>query len=167
MVIHRAFLSTHPSFLDQATPPILPGPRTRPIRLTEADRSTTIAPPSPLGPSIVSQKSSARTQNVTHRAASRRPISDRNFGARTRADSSLARGLTAQPPGGPGYITLSRVIGRSRTRFPVALNTALATAAPTPVMPISPTPRAPTGACGSGSSVQITSISGTSRCTGT
>ena len=44
------------------------------------------------------------------------------------------------------YISLSSVIGRSRTRFPVALNTALATAAPTPVMPISPTPRAPTGA---------------------
>ena len=45
-----------------------------------------------------------------------------------------------------GYISLSSVIGRSRTRLPVALNTALATAAPTPVMPISPTPRAPTGA---------------------
>src|ERR1700733_8075946 len=49
-----------------------------------------------------------------------------------------------------GYITLSSVMGRSRTRLPVALNTALATAAPTPVMPISPTPRAPTGAWGSG-----------------
>jgi pimeloyl-ACP methyl ester carboxylesterase len=45
---------------------------------------------------------------------------------------------------------------------PVALKTALATAAPTPVMPISPTPCAPIGVCGSAMSVQITSISGTS-----
>src|SRR5262249_54365937 len=34
-------------------------------------------------------------------------------------------------------------------------------------MPISPMPCAPIGACGSGMSVQVTSISGTSICTGT
>ena len=45
---------------------------------------------------------------------------------------------------------LSRVIGRSRTRFPVAWKTAFAIAAATPVMPISPIPRAPKGACSSG-----------------
>lgn len=38
--------------------------------------------------------------------------------------------------------SLSKVIGRSRTRLPVALKTAFATAAVTPVMPISPIPRA-------------------------
>lgn len=66
----------------------------------------------------------------------------------------------------PAHSSLSSVIGRSRMRLPVALNTAFATAAATPVMPISPTPCAPIGVCGSGMSVQITSISGTSRCTG-
>jgi len=40
-------------------------------------------------------------------------------------------------------ITFSNVIGKSRIRLPVALKTAFATAAPTPVIPISPTPRAP------------------------
>src|SRR5882757_8410353 len=64
------------------------------------------------------------------------------------------------------YNSLSSVIGRSRTRLPVALNTALAIAAAVPVMPISPMPRAPSGAWGSGMSVHITSIAGTSRCTG-
>ncbi len=34
--------------------------------------------------------------------------------------------------------------------FPVALNTAFATAAAAPVMPISPMPRAPSGECSSG-----------------
>lgn len=58
--------------------------------------------------------------------------------------------------------SLSSVIGRSRTRIPVALYTAFATAAAVPVIPISPTPRAPMGVCGSGMSVHITSISGTS-----
>jgi hypothetical protein len=61
------------------------------------------------------------------------------------------------------YNSLSSVIGSSRTRRPVALKTALATAAPTPVIPISPTPCAPIGVCGSAMSVQITSMSGTSR----
>ncbi len=40
-------------------------------------------------------------------------------------------------------ISFSIVIGRSRTRLPVAWWTALATAAANPVMPISPIPRAP------------------------
>ena len=42
-------------------------------------------------------------------------------------------------------ISLSGVKGRCLNRLPVALNTALATAADTPVMPISPMPRAPNG----------------------
>ena len=41
-----------------------------------------------------------------------------------------------------------------------------ATAAATPVMPISPMPRAPSGERGSGIPVHITSICGTSRCEG-
>ena len=61
------------------------------------------------------------------------------------AQSRLTK-RSRRPPRTLRYITLSSVIGRSRTRLPVALNTALATAAPTPVMPISPMPRAPTGA---------------------
>jgi hypothetical protein len=61
---------------------------------------------------------------------------------------------------------LSGVMGKSRTRLPVALKTAFAIAAATPVIPISPTPCAPIGARGSGMSVQITSISGTSMWTG-
>ena len=64
---------------------------------------------------------------------------------------------------GSDQINLSSVIGRSRRRFPVALKMALATTAPIPVIPISPTPCAPIGVCGSGISVQITSMSGTSR----
>ena len=40
-------------------------------------------------------------------------------------------------------ITLSMVIGRSRTRLPVAWNTALAIAAAVPTMPISPTALTP------------------------
>jgi hypothetical protein len=51
------------------------------------------------------------------------------------------------------HISLSSVIGKSRIRFPVALKAALAMAAAAPVMPISPTPRAPSGACSSGISV--------------
>ncbi len=39
------------------------------------------------------------------------------------------------------------MIGKSRMRFPVALKTAFATAAAAPVIPISPIPRAPNGAC--------------------
>jgi hypothetical protein len=53
-----------------------------------------------------------------------------------------------QHPGGgpPGpYSSFSGVIGRSRTRRPVAWKTALATAAATPVMGSSPRPRAPSG----------------------
>ncbi|MEA2188708.1 MAG: hypothetical protein QOK16_3719 [Solirubrobacteraceae bacterium] len=41
--------------------------------------------------------------------------------------------------------SLSRVIGRSRTRTPVAWCTAFATAAAVPTIPISPTPLAPIG----------------------
>ena len=59
--------------------------------------------------------------------------------------------------------SLSGVIGKLRIRFPVALKTALAIAAATPVIPISPMPRAPSGERGSGMPVHITSISGTSR----
>lgn len=44
---------------------------------------------------------------------------------------------------GGNSISLSRVIGRSRIRLPVAWDTAFATAAASPVMPISPMPRAP------------------------
>ncbi len=58
-------------------------------------------------------------------------------------------------------------MGKSSTRLPVALKIALATAAPVPVMPLSPTPRAPMGVCGSGMSFHRMSISGTSRWTGT
>ena len=65
------------------------------------------------------------------------------------------------------YNNLSSVIGKSRTRLPVALNIALATAAAAPVMPSSPTPRAPIGVCSSGMSVQRISMGGTSRLTGT
>src|SRR5918992_3616294 len=46
------------------------------------------------------------------------------------------------PHGSPGS-SLSRVIGKSRTRTPVALNTALATALPVPQTPSSPTPLMP------------------------
>ena len=46
-------------------------------------------------------------------------------------------------PDGQRQSSLSSVIGRSRTRLPVALKTALATAAGTPVMPISPMPLTP------------------------
>lgn len=62
--------------------------------------------------------------------------------------------------------SVSRVIGSERIRRPVALWIALATAAPTPVIPISPMPRAPSGAYGSGMSVKMMSISGTSMWTG-
>ena len=48
--------------------------------------------------------------------------------------------------------SLSRVIGSSRMRLPVALNTALATAAATPVIPISPMPCAPAAVWSSGMS---------------
>ncbi len=49
------------------------------------------------------------------------------------------------------YKNLSGVIGRSLMRCPVALKTALAIAAATPVVPISPSPLAPIGEiCGSG-----------------
>src|SRR4029077_17338530 len=53
-------------------------------------------------------------------------------------------------PGSGASSSLSRVIGKARLRLPWALYTAFATAAATPVMPISPTPRAPMGARGSG-----------------
>lgn len=64
------------------------------------------------------------------------------------------------------YNNLSSVIGKSRMRLPVALNTALATAAATPVIPISPTPCAPIGVNGSGISRKWISMFGTSRFTG-
>jgi hypothetical protein len=44
---------------------------------------------------------------------------------------------------GCNYISLSGVIGKSRTRLPVALYTALATAAAIPIKAISPIPLAP------------------------
>ena len=50
------------------------------------------------------------------------------------------------------HSSLSRVMGRSRTRLPVACRTALATAAEAPVMPTSPMPSRPSGVVGSGSS---------------
>lgn len=102
----------------------------------------------------------AQVRRVADDATSRRPLT----GSR-RPCASCPTGAIAGR--GNPYINLSRVIGRSRMRLPVALKTALATAAPTPVMPISPTPRAPIGVWGSGMSVHITSISGTSICTGT
>jgi hypothetical protein len=43
------------------------------------------------------------------------------------------------------YISLSGVIGKSRTLFPVALYTAFATAAAIPIKAISPMPFAPIG----------------------
>ena len=49
------------------------------------------------------------------------------------------------PEGTPPAMTLSSVIGRSRTRLPVAWKTALAIAAATPTMPISPSPLTPSG----------------------
>ena len=79
----------------------------------------------------------------------------------------VAGSMSAQPVWPWAYCSLSSVIGRSRTRLPVALKTALAMAAATPVMPISPMPRAPSGDLGSGMPVHMTSISGTSRCEGT
>ena len=61
------------------------------------------------------------------------------------------------------YASLSRVIASSRMRLPVAWYTALAMAAATPVMPISPTPRTPNGLmCGSGISRKCTSKTGMS-----
>ena len=49
------------------------------------------------------------------------------------------------------YISLSGVKGKSLNRFPVALKTALAMAAETPVIPISPAPLTPVEEiCGSG-----------------
>jgi len=54
---------------------------------------------------------------------------------------------------------LSMVIGNSRMRLPVAWNTALATAAAVPTMPISPRPFTPMGLALSSSSTKITSMS--------
>ena len=63
--------------------------------------------------------------------------------------------------------TLSRVMGRSRTRLPVAWKMALAMAAATPTMPISPMPLAPSGlTISSCSSTKITSSCWMSACTG-
>lgn len=59
----------------------------------------------------------------------------------------------------------SGVIGRSRTRTPVAWYAAFAMAAAAPTMPISPTPRVPIGLVrGSHSSSQTASMSATSAC---
>src|ERR1700733_6234846 len=63
---------------------------------------------------------------------------------------------------------LSGVIGNSLILFPDALYTALATAAANPIDEISPSPLEPTGfMIGSGLSINIASISGTSAFTGT
>ena len=64
-------------------------------------------------------------------------------------------------------MSLSRVIGRSRIRLPVAWNTALATAAAEPVAPTSPRPTTPIGIVLSGWSSHVTSIGGMSAWTGT
>ena len=62
----------------------------------------------------------------------------------------------------------SILIGKRRTRMPVACQTALATAPAVPVMPISPTPLMPSAlTCGSCSSTRIASSEGTSAFTGT
>src|SRR4051794_8652430 len=64
--------------------------------------------------------------------------------------------------------TLSSVIGKSRTRFPVAWKTALAIAAAVPTSPISPIPFTPIGfTIESFSSTKIISMSCTSAFTGT
>src|ERR1700739_1493933 len=64
--------------------------------------------------------------------------------------------------------SLSSVMGNCRTRTPVALYTALATAAPAPQMPSSPSPLTPsTFAFSSKPSSTIASSSGMSACTGT
>src|SRR5882762_10717065 len=57
------------------------------------------------------------------------------------------------------YSSLSMVIGSERMRRPVAWYTALAMAAGTPTMPISPRPLTPTGLDLSGSPTKITSRS--------
>ena len=59
------------------------------------------------------------------------------------------------------WMSLSGVIGRSRTRTPIASNTAFATAAATPVAPSSPIPLAPSGPeFASNSSTNATSMPG-------
>src|SRR5262249_16305207 len=61
----------------------------------------------------------------------------------------------------------SILIGKRRTRIPVACQTALAMAPALPVMPISPTPLTPSAlTCGSCSSTVMTSSGGTSAFTG-
>ena len=68
----------------------------------------------------------------------------------------------------PAPISRSRVIGKWRTRTPVACQTALATAPAVPVTPISPTPLMPSAlTCGSCSSTRMASSEGTSAFTGT
>src|SRR4029077_18767955 len=68
----------------------------------------------------------------------------------------------------PAPISCSVVIGKRRTRTPVACHTALAIAPAVPVMPISPTPLIPSAfTCGSCSSIRMASSDGTSALTGT
>src|ERR1700744_2280303 len=67
----------------------------------------------------------------------------------------------------PGYSSFSARIGRWRMRFPVAWNTALATAAFMPTMPISPMPLIPSGFTrASFSATMMISIEGASAFTG-
>lgn len=61
--------------------------------------------------------------------------------AMTPGPAPLSR-IQSSISGRPGS-TFSMVMGKSRTRTPVALNTAFATDAPAPQMPSSPTPFAP------------------------
>src|SRR6516162_5839196 len=65
-------------------------------------------------------------------------------------------------------MSCSRVIGKRRTRTPVACDTALAMAPAVPVIPISPTPLMPSAfTYGSVSSMRMASSDGTSALTGT
>ena len=73
------------------------------------------------------------------RARAGRPPVRADGRARRRAAQARARRI-GRAVTSPDYISRSSVIGSSRTRTPVALNTALAMAAATPVMPISPIP---------------------------
>jgi Major Facilitator Superfamily len=114
--------------------------------------STSRTAPTRLSASARSPIATSYTEQRVGRAG-QRDGSQPALGSSDHGVSAGAAGRSGDQDAFDGHSSLSSVIGSSRIRLPVALKTAFATAAAAPVMPISPTPRAPSGECSSGMSV--------------
>jgi len=112
------------------------------------------------GSFILSSVSSAQAEGLPDRQRSR-----------ARGDGNAARNAEAAPwqaTAGRAASILSSISGQLRMRTPQALNTALASAAPAPLMPSSPTPLIWSGlVLSSTSGKKMASMAGMSACTGT